>query len=223
MKKLLNKIPPIALMILFGCGTIVGVGLLQYWLQHRQHPVDVSVTYGEATGKAREASGVILQARDAMAPQGEMYLTAMRVREASALLVSASLLTVQARVAGVVQQTAQQVGSQVKVPPGVVARSPGIWESNAGLYYLRYRVTPLAFEIVVEPKGKGPRSLLRLDPQALDTDGLKYWEAEKEGEIEFPVAFAKAATFVGKGWMEQRLHTEEMKSEEKQQLKGIHE
>ena len=222
MKKLLQKMPPVMLMLLVGCGTVAGVWWLEYWFQNRQRPLEVSVTYGEAMGKGKEASGQVWQSPDAMNPQGEMYMTATRVREASALLVSAALLTVQARAQGMALETAQQVGSRVVVPPGVTARSAGIWESQAGSYYLRYRNSPMAFEIVVIPQGKGPRSCLRLDPRATETEGLKYWEATSEGAVEFPLPFAAAATFLGKGWVEQRLHTNEIKPEEKQALKTIH-
>ncbi|MBS1807510.1 MAG: hypothetical protein JST84_04895 [Acidobacteria bacterium] len=185
------------------------------WLISRyERGVDVSVDYVNSPARNVGAVKPAMQKINAMEPDGEVFHTAKQVREASAILLAATLSNVQRRLGGRVPENVAEAANGVPVPGELVMRSAGIWESNEAIYYLRYRVTPIGFEVAVQPKNPGPKLLLRLDSRA----GLECWQATKTGEVEVPAPFATLATFVGKGWAGQPLKTEEMNTQEKAAL-----
>lgn len=193
--------------------SLISVG--SYFLSRWQRPVEVAVEYVDSPAKAVLQDTAIKQKVNAMQPDGEVYHIAMQVREASAILMGATLVNVQRRMSGIVPGTVGEAVGVVPVPNVILNRGNGIFESNEALYYVRYRITPIGFEVVAQPKNDAPRFILRMDPRT----GLQYFEATKIGEVEVPAPFAGAATFVGKGWTLRLLKTEDgMKPEEKEQL-----
>lgn len=86
-------------------------------------------------------------------PDGEVERTAARVREVSALVLGLTLLAVQEAMAGHPLTTSEALTERLMarqlLPPTIrPAAARGVLESETAVLYLRYRVEPLALEVV---------------------------------------------------------------------------
>ena len=86
-------------------------------------------------------------------PDGEVERTAARVREVSALVMGLTLLAVQEAIAGHAVTSSETlterfVAKQLLPPTIRTAAARAVLESDTAVLYVRYRVEPLALEVV---------------------------------------------------------------------------
>lgn len=86
-------------------------------------------------------------------PDGEVERTAARVREVSALVLGLTLLAVQEAIAGHTVPSSEALTDRFVtrqlLPPMIrVSSARAVLESDTAVLYIRYRVEPLALEVV---------------------------------------------------------------------------
>ena len=157
---------------------------------------------------------------------GEVYRTADRLREASALALAATLYVAsqqsQRRSAGSVDSIISALRSQALMPPGITSDTPAMLLSDFSKLQLRFRSHPLAIEVLSLPRSTsdGPALIVRLPGSGNDNDRGSIFLAERLGEISPPAPFASTADCVRGGWINQSIHQTGMPQEQEQQLRA---
>lgn len=157
---------------------------------------------------------------------GEVYRTADRLREASALALAATLYIAsqqsQRRSAGSVDSILSALGSQALMPPGITSGGPGMLLSDFSTLQLRFRSHPLAIEVLSFPRSPsdGPALMVRLPGSGNDGDRGSIFLAERLGEISPPAPFGSTADCVRGGWIDQPIHQTDTTQEQEQQLRA---
>lgn len=140
-------------------------------------------------------------------PDGEMERTAPRVREVSALVVGLTLLSVNEAIA---RRPAMNVVALVDrfaanglLPPGVKKHTAsGVLESDRAVIYARYRVEPLAVEIISigrEPKD-GPPIIGRIATGADENASATLFIARQTISVSIPEPFAPITKVAAMNW-----------------------
>jgi len=140
--------------------------------------------------------------------QGEVLSDAERLREASALSLAGMLLAAQRNLDRQPITSVEGLLSSLRmdgaIPPGMQLDKSGTAASSAyAIYYVRYRSSPLAVEVVSVGKEKlsGPPFLVRLPDDEFSQNALTYYVAPKaEGSVTVPGAFALPAQIISMGW-----------------------
>jgi hypothetical protein len=131
---------------------VVGGLLLLRWMAARRQQVtarvEVAAPQIEAVTNKTSASPP-----PRALPDGEVERTAARVREVSALVMGLTLLAVQEAIAGHPVATNEAltehfVARQLLPPTIRVSSARAVLESDTAVLYVRYRVEPLALEVV---------------------------------------------------------------------------
>jgi hypothetical protein len=164
-------------------------------------------------------------ARDLL-DDGEVYRTADRLREASALTLAAGIYIANESAASRSLGSAEEVTAGVRsaglLPPGVAPAPGAMLLSNHSRLFLRFRPEPLAVEVLSFPRSRedGPALMTRIPGLGNDADRGSVFIADRLGDIDPPPPFASLADCVRAGWIDQRIDQEEIPVAEQQQLRA---
>nr|WP_281722485.1 hypothetical protein [Nitrosomonas nitrosa] len=140
-------------------------------------------------------------------PDGEVERTALRVREASALVVGLTLFAVneglQRRPLLRVEALTAQFVTAGLLPPGIAQdNNGGVLASPHANIYVRYRPSPLAVEVVSlgREDRDGPALIARIVTGAEETSGASLLLARQLGNIPIPDPFTPNAQMTALNW-----------------------
>ncbi len=157
---------------------------------------------------------------------GEVYRTADRLREASALALSAALYAVNEAANRRFIRRADPLIAGVQsaglVPPGITGDSAAMLLSDRSRLLLRFRPSPLAIEVLSFPRSRddGPALMVRIP--SLDGGGHRgtVLIADRLGDINPPAPFASLPDCVRAGWIDQSFDQAEIPEAQQQQLRA---
>lgn len=132
--------------------SVVGGLLLLRWMAARQQRVTARVEVAAPQIEAASQKTSASPSPRAL-PDGEVERTAARVREVSALVMGLTLLAVQSAIAGHPVTSSEALTERFTalqlLPPTIrVSSARAVLESDTAVLYIRYRVEPLALEVV---------------------------------------------------------------------------
>lgn len=137
---------------------------------------------------------------------GEGYETAMRLREAGALLMAASLSSFEEfRNHGEFPATSGQILSDLQkrglLPPGIEL-GDGIFHSSLSDLKINYRRDPFTLEILSLPAAniRGPAFLLRIPTPVGEPNSITYFRSPIGTNFPSPAPFISAEQLVSAGW-----------------------
>ncbi len=140
---------------------------------------------------------------------GEVYRTEGRLREASAVVIAASLSNVarstERRPVKTVDELLEEIAARGLLPPGVeLVRERHLLVSEHSTIHIRFRPDPLGIEVVSlgRERADGPGLLLRVpDENAASQAGRqRYFYSFRLENITVPEAFANASAVEAAGW-----------------------
>ena len=157
---------------------------------------------------------------------GEVYRTADRLREVSALALAAALYAANEEANRRLIHSADGLIAGVRssglFPPGVTGDSAAMLLSDRSKLSLRFRRNPLALEVLSFPRTRddGPAVMIRIP--SFDADGTRgsVFIADRLGEIDAPAPFASLADWVRAGWADQSIDQAEIPQAQQQQLRA---
>jgi hypothetical protein len=213
-------------MLLIAAAALIPSAMLARRFAARSMPsVDptVSIERGQSAGPSETAS----VAGDSNLPDdGEVYRTADRLREASALALAAALRAASAQAEGHTIYSAAHLIDEIRsaglLPPRVTAdRSMGLRADRSRLL-LRYRPKPLAIEVLSFPNSRedGPALMVRIPSLSSDGDRVSVFIAERLGEAVVPEQFASVSDCLRAGWIDQPFNLAEVPELQWQQLRS---
>lgn len=213
-------------LLFIAAGALVLTVLLDNYLTPRNVPsVDPTVSIQSAqnndSSSSRPAS-VTPGLRD----DGEVYRTAERLREASAVALAAGLYVAGEEVNRRFPQSADSViaglRSAVLLPPGITVDGRAILLSPFGRLLLRFKPDPLAIEVIDLPHSRedGPALMIRIPGSGPDGQGGSVFIADRLGDINLPSPFASISDCVRAGWIDQPINQAETPQEQQQQLRA---
>ncbi len=157
---------------------------------------------------------------------GEVYRTAERLREASALALAAGLYVAGEQVNRRYPQNAESVIAGVRsaglLPPGITIDARAMLLSPLARLLLRFRSDPLAIEVIDLPHSRedGPALMVRIPGTGPDGERGSVLIADRLGDIDLPSPFASISDCVRAGWIDQPIIQAETPQEQQQQLRG---
>lgn len=142
---------PHVIVLMTVLGVVVGL-LLVRWIAARRQGVTARVEVAAPQIEAGPQKASASPPPRAL-PDGEVERTAARVREVSALVMGLTLLAIQEALAGNTLTSSEALTerfvAQRLLPPTIRSSSThGVLESDTAVLYIRYRVEPLALEVV---------------------------------------------------------------------------
>lgn len=216
-------------------GTVVFVSALAVIVLSRVIPfvfgqristVDPRVSI-ENTVAARSTSERPKYRPSTAAMSGEVARTEERMREATALAVAASLYMVKERTQGRVARTVNDLLAGVVqanlLPPGLALNDlSGTLLSEHGMFFVRYRPTPLGVEVVSLGRGRaaGPGLIVRVPDDGAGKDGASVYVATKLEMPVIPQAFAPTSEVIATGWSPEPLRAIQLPTSEQAQLRA---
>lgn len=185
----------------------------------REKPSPAQVTFTEQ-GSGDPAPGTAGGEGTAIPPKlfaGEVYDTSIRLREAAAFGMAVSLVVIdeyaRRRMAPAdVDSVLSAITRQNLLPPGFEVRKQGISTPSSTLI-VRYRATPLAFEIVSLPNPEigGPALMMRFPIVSISGRPIPFFRSSIVGRGEAPEPFSTAEQLGPTGWKLDEWHGEPLK------------
>lgn len=194
------------------------------WLAARRHRltarVEIAAPVVEAANEKAKASSSIERL-----PDGEVERTALRVREASALVMGMTLFAVneglQRRPVSRVESLLEKFIAGKLLPPGIERHETGgVLISNYATLYLRYRPEPLAVEIVSlgHDERDGPAIIARIITGKEEAAGASLLLARQLGNVTLPTPFTPDAEIAALNWSVEPLRERNFTEQELAQL-----
>jgi hypothetical protein len=141
---------------------------------------------------------------------GEVYRTEGRLREASAMVVAATLsgigrITERSSPVRTVEELQEEIVRRGLLPPGVeLSRERSLLVSEHSTIHLRFRPTPFGVEVVSlgRERADGPGLLIRVPDEngASRIARQRYFYSFRLENISVPEAFANASAIEAAGW-----------------------
>ena len=156
---------------------------------------------------------------------GEVYRTAERLREASAVALAAGLYVAGEQVNRRYPQSADSVIAGLRsaglLPPGITVDGRAMLHSHFARVLLRFRSNPLAIETISVPNSRedGPGLMVRIPGSGPDGDRGSVFIADRLGDINPPSPFASITDCVRAGWIDQPINQAETPQEQQQKLR----
>jgi hypothetical protein len=145
---------------------------------------------------------------------GEVMRTADRIGEATGLALAASIYAsaeqLKNRTPRSVGDLMSGVARQGLLPPGLkFTQSPGTLMGPRGTLAVRYRLIPLAVEVVSigDKPVDGPALIVRVPDDVSNSGEAKLYIANKLQGIAVPAPFAPAPEVIALGWIPERLRS----------------
>jgi hypothetical protein len=180
----------------------------------RTNGVDPRVTLEQGSGPLYERSTADAPSGIATTMDGEVARTADRIGEATALALSMSLYAateqLNRRTPGAVRDLLSGAAERGLLPPGLrFTNADGTLASAYGALAVRYRIAPLAIE-VVSIAGKpeyGPALIIRVPDETSDKGEATLYLAGRLAGVTVPAPFAPEAEAIALGWSPERLRS----------------
>jgi hypothetical protein len=177
--------------------------------------------------QAENPSGTkALTGAPALPDTGEVYRTADRLRDASALALAATLYVsnqlINKRITANTETLIRGISSAGLLPPGITTAGPAMLLSDNSRYSLRFRPDPFAIEVLSFARSRedGPAVMVRIPSLNDDGSGGSVFIADRLGDINPPSPFAPLAECVSQGWIDQPFDQAEIPQAQEQQLRA---
>lgn len=183
----------------------------------------VSIERGHSDDSSNQRSA---QVAPNLPDDGEVYRTAERLREASAVALAAGLYVAREQVNGRYPQTADSVIAGLRstglLPPGITVDGRAMLLAPFGRIQFRFRSDPLAVEVIDIPHSRedGPALMVRIPGSGPDAERGSVFIADRLGDINLPSAFASISDCVRSGWIDQPINQADTPQEQQQQLRA---
>jgi hypothetical protein len=157
---------------------------------------------------------------------GEVYRTAERLREASAVALAAALYVAGEQVNRRYPQSADSVIAGIRsaglLAPGITGDGRAMLRSQFARVLLRFRSEPSAIEAISVPNSRedGPALMVRIPGAGPDGERGSVFIADRLGNINLPSPFASISDCVRAGWIDQPINQAETPQEQQQQLRA---
>lgn len=214
------------LIVFASAGCVIALMAVSNWLSARSNRINARVEIADPLVETAVARS---QTRPAaiLLPDGEVERTATRVREVSALALGLILLSVNDAIA---RSRATSVASLIDrfamkglLPPGIrKSAAGGVLESDRAVIYARYRLEPIAVEVVSigrEPKD-GPPIIGRIATGGDENAGAILFIAREINGTPLPEPFAPVAQVSAMNWSVEPLRGRAFSQEELEQVNG---
>jgi hypothetical protein len=185
--------------------------------------VDPNVSIERAQGD--ESSNLKTSNNSIDLPDGEVYRTADRLREASALALGSALYAANelANRQSIPDADALIAGirSEGLLPPGITIDARAMLLSNRSKLQLRFRPDPFALEVLSFPRSRedGPALMIRIPAAGNDAERGSVFIADRLRDIDPPAAFVSLTDCVRAGWIDQSFSLAEMPEAQWKQLR----
>jgi hypothetical protein len=226
MKKTQIAVPAQKRMLFVAAAALILTITLANFFAHRNVPsVDPTVTIvrGHNDDSFNQRSTQVVPN---LPDDGEVYRTAERLRQASAVALAAGLYVAGEQVNRRFPQSADSVivglRSAGLLPPGITVDGRAMLLSPFSTELLRFRSDPLAIEVIDMPHSRedGPALMVRIPGSGPDGDRGSVFIADRLGEINPPSPFASISDCVRAGWIDQPINQAETPQEQQQQLRA---
>ncbi len=157
---------------------------------------------------------------------GEVYRTAERLREASAVAFAAGLYIAGEQVNRRYPQSADSVVAGLRsaglLPPGITVDGRAMLHSHFASVLLRFRSDPLAIEAISVPNSRedGPALMVHIPGSGPDGERGSVFIADRLGDISLPSPFASISDCVRAGWIDQPINQADTPQEQQQKLRA---
>jgi hypothetical protein len=197
--------------------------LLAGWLNTRRYRVKARVEIAEPAIEL-QSSQSSPNGTAAELPDGEVARTALRVREATGLLMGLTMLAVNEQMSNRspvnVDALLILMAKRTLLPPGIQQTSAqGTLVSDRATISVRYRPVPLGIEVVSlsNERTYGPAVIARLAADGDDKSGAVLLIAKK-AEAPIPAPFASLSQIIATGWNVEPLRERSFAAGEIEQL-----
>ncbi len=157
---------------------------------------------------------------------GEVYRTADRLREASALALASALYAANGQANRQFIPDADALIAGIRsaglLPPGITIDARAMLLSSRSKLQLRFRPDPFATEVLSFPRSRedGPALMIRIPAAGNDAEHGSVFIADRLGDIDPPAAFDSLTNCVRAGWIDQSFSLVEMTEAQWQQLRS---
>jgi len=141
-------------------------------------------------------------------PDSEVPRTAERLRDVTAVAISASTYVVEGAMSGRTPHDAGEIVAGIAkrqlIPLEWLTTQSGVLQTSHGTLHLRYSPNDLSVEVVSAPSDRsdGPAMLIRIPDNENTTIGSRYFESMQLDGITYPAAFAPIPEIIRAGWRE---------------------
>ena len=141
-------------------------------------------------------------------PDSEVPRTAERLRDVTAVAISASTYVVEGAMSGRTPHDAGEIVAGIAkrqlIPLEWLTTQSGVLQTSHGTLHLRYSPNDLSVEVVSAPSDRsdGPAMLIRIPDNENITVGSRYFESMQLDGITYPAAFAPIPEIIRAGWRE---------------------
>ncbi len=216
---------PSPVLVLFATALCV-IAFMVYsgWLSARRNRINARVEIADPIVEAATARSQATHAVPAL-PDGEVERTAARVREVSALVIGLTLMSVNEAIA---RRSAPNVvvlldrfAANGLLPPGVRKHmTGGVLESDRAVIYARYRVEPLAVEVVSIGRElkDGPPIIGRIVAGSDENADATLFIARQINGVSLPEPFTPTSHVATMGWSVEPFRERAFSPEELEQV-----
>ena len=141
-------------------------------------------------------------------PDSEVPRTAERLRDVTAVAISASTYVVEGAMSGHPPHDAGEIVAGIAkrqlIPPEWLTTQSGVLQTTHGTLHLRYSPNDLSVEVVSVPSRRtdGPAMLIRIPDNENTTVGSRYYESMQLDGTMYPSPFAPIPDIIRAGWRE---------------------
>ena len=139
-------------------------------------------------------------------PDSEVPRTAERLRDVTAVAISASTYAVEGAMSGRTPHDAGEIVAGIAkrqlIPLEWLTTQSGVLQTSHGTLHLRYSPNDLSVEVVSAPSDRsdGPAMLIRIPDHENTTVGSRYFESMQLDGITYPGPFAPIPEIIRAGW-----------------------
>lgn len=213
------------MLLLIAVALLIPVVMLAIYLSRREiASVDptVSIERAQNNDPSNQRS---IQIAPTLADEGEVYRTANRLREASAVALAAALYTTGEQINRRYPQSADAVVVGMRtidaLPPGITVADSAMLQSHFAKLFLRFKLEPLMIEVLSQPRSRedGPALMVRIPGSGPDGEHGSVFIADRLGDIELPSPFTSASDCARAGWIDQPINQTDTPQEQERQLR----
>ena len=213
-------------LLFIAAGALIITLMFANHLAHRNVPsVDptVSIERAQADDSSSSRAATVTPY---LLDDGEVYRTAERLREASAVALAAALYVAGEQVNRRYPQSADSVIAGLRsaglLPPGITVDGRAMLHSHFARVLLRFRSNPLALEAISVPNSRedGPGLMIRIPGSGPDGQRGSAFIADRLGDVSLPSPFASISDCLRAGWIDQPINQADTPQEQQQQLRA---
>jgi hypothetical protein len=212
------------LLLIVAAAVLVPTVLVARYLATRNvESVDPNVSIERAQGDV--SSNLKTSNNSIDLPDGEVYRTADRVREASALALASALYAANGQTNRQFIPDADALIAGIRsaglLPPGITIDARAMLLSHRSKLQLRFRPDPFATEVLSFPRSRedGPALMIRIPAAGNDAEHGSVFIADRLGDIDPPAAFDSLTNCVRAGWIDQSFSLVDMPESQWKQLR----